>query len=235
MRKFLFAISGSLLLTSVASATLLVDDFSTPTSTVQSCAPPAPSVAVTGGPNAATNTMSGERSTSAQVSSLITGVTAGCNEVKTTNIVGNQVLTINNEFGVFGRSLVTWDVPGSVSAAGETLLFIDIGVDGGIAPNDTSSFTIQFCSDDACTNNYTRTWSITGQVAPPQTFVFALSSFTATGAPNWGTISKGWFRVDSGNSSDLRIDNIILTTPEPSTMILLGSALAGFAMLRRRR
>jgi len=234
MRKTLFAIFATLALTSIASATVIVDDFTTPTASVTACAPPLGAPGTSAGPSAATNTISGERSINAQVTALL-GVAGGCSQVGTNSPSGNSVLDVANQFGVFGKSTVTWDVPGSVSAAGETLLSIDIGIDGGITPNDTSTFTITFCSDDACTNSYTRQWSITGQVAPPANYQFALGSFTANGAPSWGTITKASFVVDSGNSSDLRIDNIVLTTPEPSSMILLGSALAGFAMLRRRR
>lgn len=235
MRKTLFAIFGSLMLTTVASATIIVDDFTTPVQNAQACAPPLGAPGVTTGPAAATNTLSGERSVNSQVTALL-GTSAGCSTASAGP--ANNVLDIANAFGVFGKTTVTWDVAGSVDASeggANTLLAIDIAVDGGISPNDTSTFTVTFCSDDACVNKYTRTWSITGQVNPPATYFFALSSFVASGAPSWASVTKGSLVVDSGNSSDLRIDNIALTTPEPSSMILLGSALAGFAMLRRRR
>lgn len=238
MKNILLAFMASLFFAASASASIIVDDFSGPTSSGQTCAPPLGAPGTTLGSNAATNTISGERTINAQVSALL-GVAAGCSTAMVNN-ASLGVLDISNAFGVFGKTTLTWDVPGSVSAASATALTIDIATDGSIAPNDTSTFTIAFCSDDACVNKYTRVWSITGQVSPSQNYSFLLSTFVATGTPTWGTITKASFTVDSGNSSDLRIDNIVLETPvrqvpEPPTLLLLGSVLAGLMMRRRAR
>jgi hypothetical protein len=148
---------------------------------------------------------------------------------------GNTFLTFNNDIGTGGTAAVSWNPNGVVDASAESVLLLDIGIDGGIAPNNTSTFTIEFCSDATCTSRYTRSWSLTGSIgAPTTTYGIALSSFIATGAPNWANLVRASLTITSGNASDIRIDNILLATPEPGTMILLGSALAGFALLRRR-
>ncbi len=225
-----------------ASATTLVDNFSTVsgTATFNACGSAGASDS---GSNTGTTNIGGAnaRGVSVEVSSLL-GASAGCAVVKTTDPSVNQVMTFNNEYGTFGKAQLFWNPTGTVDLSAELFLAIDIASDGGIVPDDVSTFTMLFCSNAAtCTetggsNLYSLSFTTTGQVFPMQTFTRALSAATQVGSVSWGSIDSIRMIVQSGNATDLTIDNIrVDNVPEPSTFALLGSSLAAFAMWRRRK
>ncbi|MBM3787247.1 MAG: PEP-CTERM sorting domain-containing protein [Acidobacteria bacterium] len=234
MAKTFAVVFLSAALTTLSPAAVIIDDFSTTTSSTAYCATPVGGSTSTGS-LAGTNTFSGQRTLTSSVTALL-GAGGGCNEVRVNTPNGNSVLTVNNDFGVFGRSTVQWSPIGAVDFSTETHLLLDIGIDGGIAPNDTTTFTFRFCATAACTDAYTRSWSITGQVAPAQTYSFDFAGFTIAGTPSWASIAYADLVIDSGNSSDMRIDNIYADTPvpEPATLLLTACALIGAGLLRRR-
>lgn len=225
-----------------ASATTVIDTFDTVsgTGTFTACGTAGASGS---GSNTGTTNIGGanSRQVSVQISSLL-GTANGCAEVRTTDPSASQTMVFNNGFGVFGTAQILWNPTGTVNLSAEQFLAIDVASDGGIIPDDVSTFTMLFCSNAAtCTatggsNLYSLSFTTTGQVFPLQTFTRALSSATQVGSVSWSSIDSIRMVVQSGNATDLVIDNVRLdNVPEPSTFALLGSSLAAFAMWRRRK
>lgn len=238
-KNLMFALL-SLSLSSVASATIIVDNFTTSAGTTQFVACGGAGT-TTSGSNTGTTTFGGaSRNVSSTVSSVL-GVPSGCADARTNFPAPNQFLTFNNDVGVLGRLVLSWNSANVIDASAETQFNIDIQVDGGIAPDDTTNFTMRFCADSTCAASLTRSWSIAGASSPISTYSFGLGTFTAAGGGSWNNLRFAELTVLSGNSADLQIDNIVLSgarvaiIPEPSTLALLGSALVAAFAVRRRQ
>lgn len=223
-------------------ATTIIDDFSSVSGTGTFSACGGAGTTASGSNTGTTNIGGGNaRQIDVQINSLLnTG--GGCSIVTTTDPTSNHVMTFNSGFGVFGTASVLWNPTGTVNLAQEQFLRIDIASDGGVTPDDSSVFTMLFCSNAAtCTatggsNLFSLSFTTTGQIFPIQTFQYALSGATQLGSVNWNSIDAVRMVIQSGNATDLTIDSIRLEgVPEPSTFVLLGSSLAGFAFWRRRK
>lgn len=225
-----------------ASATTVIDDFSTVSGTSLFTACGAPGASASGSNTGTTNIGGGNARQIDVTIDAVLSASGGCTEVRTTNPTVNQTMTFNSGFATKATAQMLWNPTGTVDLSNELFLAIDIASDGGIVPDDVSTFTMLFCANSAtCTatggsNLYSLSFTTTGQVFPAQTFTRALSSATQVGSVSWSSIDSIRMVINSGNATDLTIDNIRLdNVPEPSTFALLGSSLAVFAMWRRRK
>jgi len=135
--------------------------------------------------------------------------------------------------GTSGDILVTWTAAAPVDISSETLLsfllFYNHG--GGGTPGDDSTFTFYICDASNCMS---RTLTL-GANFGPTVLNWALDSFTGFGSVNLAAVTNVRLAMHLEDGADAVLDQISLTTPEPSTLALLGSALVGMALYRRRK
>lgn len=150
--------------------------------------------------------------------------TGGCNVVITFAADGSASTTITN--------------PNPYDGTEDTLV--------GVLNNSASTITsfnlsgsniFGFDSDGACSGYVSTTdcAGATGYAGPGVTFSLTNSnngtvSFSPGIGPNGGT---AWFSLEEPPTVDLRVTQA--SVPEPGTIMLLGTALAGFGVFARRR
>jgi hypothetical protein len=174
--------------------------------------------------------------------------TTGCVELES-NTPGSgtflQYSSVGNAPG--GTAEVTWFVADPAGATAqflnETLLRFLLSFDA--ANNGSMDITWEFCvagtGGAACASD-TQTYGPPAIPGPPPTTIVSwdLASFGGYGAL-LGAIGGGSLldtvklTIDADTNIDMAIDLVQFDTPEPSTFVLLGSALVGVALLRRRR
>jgi len=220
MKKLLLVALMAALSVMVASATM-IDDFTSPTQLT--CNPatglcPGPDSSST---SSATNTINGKR--------MISIVGAGVGE-SYANVSGGSLNMASPVAGT-GAMTVMWDLlPGgfNLTATGEFLFNFDyFGNDNG------GQYTVTlFDGVNSATSGPTAI-----AAAPPAAgpISIGLASFSNWAALDKTSLDKITFQFSGNTATDISFDNFMFATPEPSTLVLLGSALVGLAFYRRRK
>lgn len=220
MKKLLLASLMAAMSVMVASATV-IDDFTSPDQFT--CNPIAGLCAGPGSSSsgAATNTINGNRA--------ITIVGAGIG-VANADVSGGSLNYATPVQGT-GTLTVVWDLtPGgfNLASTGEFLFnFNFFGNDNG------GQYTVSI-SDGT---NTATSGPTSIPAAPPAAGLVSidLGSFAGWGAVNQSALTNIEFKFEGNTATDISFDNFMFATPEPSTLVLLGSALVGLAFYRRRK
>jgi hypothetical protein len=241
MNKIFLGLAGVALSTSVASATLLIDDFTSlgggnvaqigdPTACVGSGVN---NTAQTGNANTMGNrTMTVGRSNS-----------SGCVMLESNTIGSGSFLQYSSSAAASGTASVVWTAANPALSTsqllGTTLLSFLFAFDNA-SPVDVSwEFCVNGAGGLACASR-TVTYS-SAFPAPPSVIVsWSLASFTNyAGLLNaialGSVLQTAELGLVAGQGADVALDLIRFESPEPSSFVLLGSALVGVALLRRRR
>jgi hypothetical protein len=113
------------------------------------------------------------------------------------------------------------DVPGTTDVSAPADLFVDNGAIEVATCDDALSYTAACDAGSSPTS-----WSYTFTTTDLST----LSTEIAAGSIDFSATQNGVFTVNTGN-----VTLNLTTVPEPNTVLLFGSAVAGFFLLRRRR
>jgi hypothetical protein len=225
-----------------ALATLVVDDFTTLDTGVGYVSSPPGCLGGAAPPQGST----GSTSMGPRVANVSRTGGTGCAQFSISQLEPLATLALGNgSQPTSGSASIQW-TPGNASTFSQSLLqhhFLDFmyGVDLGtqIAGPNQSTVSFQFC----LTNNtcMSATQTFVGQIFPAQMLTWFFTNFTNYAA-FWADLQAGnlvsfvQLTLTGQNDQDLFIDNIVIgQVPEPATVVLVGSALAGLVLLRRKR
>lgn len=233
MRKFLLASVLTVASSMVASATVIIDDFTT---TLQDgvCAPNNPSCGyASGGPTTftGTNTLDNNGRT-IQVTATNNPTSTGDNAraklgPNATPAYAPGVLSFSSDEITTGTMWVTWttDAPLDLITAGYLMMEFDI------VKSDLGGQWKVTLFD--ATNSVTTGFNAFGAVADSHQSI-GWGGFSGPASVLNG-VEKIVFEYQGVQAADTSFDNFAFNTPEPSTWVLLGSALVGLAVYRRRK
>lgn len=153
----------------------------------------------------------------------------GLNAAMRIDFNNSNVLSISNDDGVVSTTLLRWNGNGALNA--------DI-TDGGAS----SAFALNILQTDILINLTLTVTDINGNSATRNLSNLAsgvilsqFNTFTNFAATDFSQVREITLLVSGPESADLRLDFIGTTgVPEPGTLAMVGAALLGLALYRRR-